>query len=28
VRHGHVVILPIEPSSAHHHAPGAKHPKR
>ena len=28
VRHGNVVILPIEPSSAHHHAPGAKHPKR
>ncbi len=28
VRHGHVVILPIEPSSAHGHMPGAKHPKK
>jgi CopG family nickel-responsive transcriptional regulator len=28
VRHGHVVILPIEPSSAQHHTPGAKHSKR
>jgi CopG family transcriptional regulator, nickel-responsive regulator len=28
VRHGHVVILPIEPSSAHHHTHGAKHSKR
>ena len=28
VRHGHVVILPIEPSSAHHHAHGTKHSKR
>jgi len=27
VRHGHVVILPIEPSSAHH-THGAKHSKR
>jgi len=28
VRHGHVVILPIEPSSAHHHTHGAKHPRK
>jgi CopG family transcriptional regulator, nickel-responsive regulator len=27
VRHGHVVILPIEPSSAHRHTHGAKHSK-
>jgi CopG family nickel-responsive transcriptional regulator len=28
VRHGHVVILPIEPSSVHHHTHGAKHVKK
>ena len=28
VRHGHVVILPIEPSSTHRHTPGDKHSKR
>jgi CopG family nickel-responsive transcriptional regulator len=28
VRHGHVVILPIEPSSTHHHTHGAKHAKK
>ena len=28
VRHGHVVILPIEPGSAHGHTHGTKHPRR
>jgi CopG family nickel-responsive transcriptional regulator len=28
VRHGHVVILPIESGSAHHHPHGAKHAKK
>jgi CopG family nickel-responsive transcriptional regulator len=28
VRHGHVVILPIESGSAHHPARGAKHAKK